>query len=129
MPPNGNVECSDWPNVRTRKAPCCGQPHELPSELEVTPVAPGMWSVCAHCYKPLLFNADLTQRVMTDQDFDALSTEEKRMVLVMMLDTRMDPWIRHRAAELREAAEARSDTRAPERPPPMMVWLRKPGLA
>lgn len=122
-PPRGNVEVTDWPNTRTRKAPCCGQPHELPADLEVSKPIAGDIAVCAHCGQGLLFNADMTLRVIGESDFDKLPTESKRALLQAMIDARTDPWLNDRAARLREAA---SGDRVPGPKSPIFI-TRGPG--
>lgn len=56
------------------RCPCCGHPMYVPEDT--TPV-PGDMSICFNSGKPIMFNDDMSVRLMTQDDIDSLKPKEK----------------------------------------------------
>jgi hypothetical protein len=74
------------------KCPNCGTHLDAATEVgsdDGKRPSPGDLTVCIECSVPLVFKADLSMRLLDVGDFDALSLEDKRVLLTSIVAVKM----------------------------------------
>jgi len=68
-----------WTDTRTPMTPCplCGYRLDAALGKGQATTSPGDLSVCIGCASPLVFNDDLTLRLLRSEEFDNLALPEK----------------------------------------------------